>query len=157
MNRLLVDEEFLGVASAFVKNARRSIYITSFKLEIPEKTKGKHLRDFFDALAEKEKGKVDVRIITNKEEKRGHIPATNSCAICFLVENNIETRFLRNYRICHAKIIIVDEKIAIVGSHNLSYKSCHANFETSYLFDDPASVGRIVNTFHHLWEDSKRK
>ena len=142
------------VGSTITKKSHISVL---FKLEIPEQTKGKKLRKLFDILAEKVKSGVDVRIITNKEEKRGYIPASNSCAICFLVKNNIETRLLRNFRICHAKILIIDEKMAIIGSHNLSYKSCHANFETSYLFDEPATVGRLVNTFLHLWEDSKRK
>ena len=50
---------------------------------------------------------------------------------------------------CHAKIIIVDQSKAIVGSHNLGVKSCHYNFEMSYLIMDPIQVALLSNVFCH--------
>ena len=151
MGVLLHDEDFLPAATELISMAVKSVYISSFKLEITTKPRGRKLARLFDLLAEKARDRVTIKILTNKQNNQGHVPSTNAYAIQYLKRKNIKVRCLKNNRICHAKIIIVDAETAIVGSHNLSVKSCHNNFELSYAIANNALCLSIAHRFLDNW------
>lgn len=152
MPTLLKDEEFLPAAKSLIANARKSIYISSFKLEITTKRRGLRLAQLFDMLAKKKQDKVDVRVLTNKQDNQGHVPATNAYALRHMKRQKVPVRYLPNNRLTHAKILIVDEQKAIVGSHNLSVKSCHNNFEVSCFITDITTVLYLVAHYNSVWD-----
>ena len=101
----------------------------------------------FDAVRLKAKEGVRIRFIINWNNERRSCPKTNLYVITELKKAGIKIKYLKNNRCCHAKTIIADKKVAIVGSHNLSVKSCHNNFELSYIVSDPGSVERLSSVF----------
>jgi len=151
---LLPDESFLQAAKILIQNARESIYISSFKLEMTMKPRGARLVDLFHTLAKKADAGIDVKILTNVRADRPHIPASNTYAVQMLKLKGIEIRKPRDERVCHAKIIIVDNKKAILGSHNLSVKSCHSNFEVSVLLSEVGTINVLAAFFLHTWDKS---
>ena len=155
MNPFLRDEKFLPAAIELVTEAKKSIYISTFKIELTSKRRGLRLKQFFDVLQEKHLGGVDVRILTNKRDNRGHIPESNAYAFYHFKKNKIPIRSLPNSRVVHAKLLIVDERKAILGSHNLSIKSCHNNFEMSFLIDDPVTLAYLESTYSYMWFKAK--
>jgi cardiolipin synthase A/B len=44
----------------------------------------------------------------------------------------------------HQKIVLIDDRVAAVGSHNLDSRSCRLNFEASALVFDPAFAGKVA-------------
>ena len=152
---LLQDEEFLPAAKSLIANAGKSIYISSFKLEITTKKRGQQLGQLFDILAKKCYDKKVVRVLTNKRDNRGHVPDTNAYAIRYLKEKRVPVRYFPNGRLCHAKILIVDDRKAIIGSHNLSVKSCHNNFEVSFFITDLVTVKYLVDAYDRVWDTAK--
>lgn len=151
---LLPDESFLQAAKTLIRDARKTIYISSFKLELTAKPRGKRLLDLFHQLAMKADAGVDVRILTNIRADRPHIPASNTYAVKMLQQKGIEIRKPRDERVCHAKVIIADHKKAIIGSHNLSVKSCHSNFEVSVLLTEVGTINVLAAFFLHTWDKS---
>lgn len=152
--QILKDEEFLPVAQALIENAHKSILITTFKAEITHKPRGRRLKKFFDTLIKKADNGLDVRVILNKNFNRHTIPHTNYFAIRELDKSRIKVRTPRNDRICHAKLLLVDGLAAIIGSHNYSVKSCHNNFEVSYLINNAYIATQLVTIYNHIWEKS---
>ena len=152
---ILQDEDFLPAAKALVFNAMSSIYISTFKTEIVLKRRGEKLKGFYDFLVLRRKEGVDVRLLTNKQGEQGHVPHTNAYVTNYLKKKGIQVRFLRNSQICHAKMLIVDNQYAIIGSHNLSLKSCHSNFEVSYLIKSAEMVSELANVFIETWYNGK--
>ena len=146
---LLVDNEFLEQAIAFITTAQRRLDIATFKAEITSKRRGRRLSFFFDELFKKREAGLQINFLINWNEDKHAVPACNRFAIQELKRHKINTRILRNNRCCHAKIIIVDQSKAIIGSHNLSVKSCHNNFETSYIILDPVNVARLSSVYEH--------
>jgi len=144
---ILIDEDFLPQAIALITSAKSSIDISTFKAEITTKPRGLHLRQFFKILCDKKSQGVQVNFLINWNDDRRIVPMTNLYAIQELKKHKINIRVLRDDRCCHAKIIIVDRDRAIIGSHNLSVRSCHNNFEISYLIDDPASIVRLSTVY----------
>jgi len=156
MGLLLTDEEFLPQAIASIQAAERSIDISTFKAEITTKPRGRKLYDFFRILTDKAKQGVKVRFILNWNQERRSCPKTNLYVITELKKANIKIRHLRNNRCCHAKTIIVDKKKAIIGSHNLSVKSCHNNFELSYLTQETESIKALGSVFDASFLDAQK-
>lgn len=147
MGLVLTDSNFLPQARALVDSAVKSIDISTFKAEITTKTRGLALLHFFKAVFTKAKEGVQVHFLINWNDEKRSCPKTNLYVITELRKVGIDIRHLKNNRCCHAKIIIVDQERAIIGSHNLSVKSCHNNFEVSYITSSIDEVKRLVLTF----------
>lgn len=156
MGLLLTDNEFLPQARALVESAERSIDISTFKAEITTKPRGLALLHFFKALLQKAKEGVTIRFLINWNQDRRACPKTNLYVITELKKTNVKVRYLKNNRCCHAKAIIVDRKKMIIGSHNLSVKSCHNNFEISYVVSDPAEVDSLSSVFNASFMDAQK-
>jgi phosphatidylserine/phosphatidylglycerophosphate/cardiolipin synthase-like enzyme len=155
MGVILYDDGFLPAAISIIAHAEKSIFISSFKIEISEKPKGRHLKQFFEILSKKAQEKVDIRVLTNKQNEQGYVPHTNGHAIRHFKQKHIPTRYLPNGRISHAKIIIVDNQKAILGSHNLSVRSCRSNFELSCLITDILTIDYLSKLYTHVWNTGK--
>lgn len=152
---LLIDNEFLPQAIAFITTAQKRIDIATFKAEITSKPRGRRLRIFFDNLFEKKSQGLQINFLINWNDERRAIPLSNISAIHEMKRHKINVRILQNNRCCHAKILIADQDKAILGSHNLSVKSCHNNFEASYLVLDPVSVARLSAVFERTFINAK--
>lgn len=150
----LKDEQFLPVAKGLVQSATKSIYISTFKVEIISKPRGQKLFDFFSVLANKADNGIDVRVIISPREDGKHIPPTNAKAVKFFAKTNIKVKHLHSNRLCHAKIILVDNIYAIVGSHNLSVRACHYNFELSSYITDLKYCQDLKTIYENIWDKS---
>lgn len=154
-DQILHDEKFLPAAIDLVSKAKKRIYISTFKIEIINKPRGKKLYMFFSKLFDKVKEGVDVRVITNRVNQGTYIPRTNSHAIKTLKDNGVKVRYLESDRVCHSKIILVDDLATIIGSHNLSVMSCHSNFEISYITKSTQAIDNFFWIYRGVWERSK--
>ena len=153
---LLIDEQFLPQAMAMLDSAKKEIAISTFKLEITDKPRGRNLRAFFMKLVEKCKSGVQVNILFNCHDNRHATPRTNLPASAFLKKAGADVRYLKDNRCCHAKTLIVDREMALIGSHNLSVMSCVSNFEVSYLTPDVEIVNRLSDVFAHSFNAAKK-
>jgi len=155
MISILYDNEFLLNAIQLIRGARHSIDISTFKAEMTTKPRGRKLLEFFLAIQAAALAGIPVRFLISKREDNGHVPFTNLYAVRELKANHVKVRHLRNSRLCHAKVIIVDGYQAIIGSHNLSVKACHNNFEVSCLITDSEALKRLLAIYNQTWENAK--
>jgi len=155
MGLLVVDNQFLSVAGALVAQAKKEICISTFKLEINEKPRGRDLKAFFQAIIEKVKSGVKVKLLFNWHDDKRSVALTNYPASIFLKNAGVDVRYLRNNRCCHAKLLMVDKEKVLLGSHNLSIRSTQANFELSYLIPDPETVAQVGAVFERFFTDAK--
>lgn len=152
---LLIDQDFLPQATAIIESAKAQIDIATFKAEITSKPRGRRLWLFFSTLFERRDRGVQINFLINWNTKQRVVPLTNRYVIQELKHQKINVRILPDDRCCHAKILIVDRRVAIIGSHNLSVRSCHNNFEVSILSQNPASVARLCAAFDHAFLAAK--
>ncbi len=57
----------------------------------------------------------------------------------------------------HAKMIIADQRLAFVGSQNLSHQSLHYSREVGLLIANPGVVSRLLTTFNADWKDAQER
>jgi len=155
MGLLLIDNEYLPQANALVDGAKKTIDVSMFKAEMNSQPRGRRLLEFFEKLFNKAKSGVRVRFLINWHDDRRSVAKTNFYAMRELKNRNVKVRYLKANRCCHAKLLIVDNEKAILGSHNLSVRSCHNNFEVSYVLPDPESVKSLSSVFEKSFYDGQ--
>ena len=155
MGYLIIDNSYIPLLMSLIEQAKKEILISTFKIQTTPKPRGRLLQQFYDRLILKARAGVKIRLLINWHDNQRSVAKTNLSACQFLKSNMIEVRHLKNNRCCHAKTFIVDREKAVVGSHNLSVRSCEANFEVSYLIPDPESVAHLSSVFLHSWSDGK--
>ena len=154
--KVLTNEEFLPFAIQLIDSAKESIIISTFKAEMTTKPRGRRLMKLFDLVHKKAREGITVSFLISERENYGHIPLTNFYAVRELKANSVKVRHLKHGRLCHTKLIIVDNETAILGSHNLGIKSCHNNYEMSLYIDDPHIVAQMEEVFNVEWENAKK-
>lgn len=143
---ILIDKDFIKMATQLASRAIHEICLSTFKLEYHH-TKCPSLSTFFQVLIERRKHGIKVNLLFNWNPQFKSVPRTNFKAAKLLKENGVDARYLQNNRCCHGKILIVDNTHLITGSHNLSIASTIRNFELSIHTDDVPSVMRAYSHF----------
>lgn len=149
---ILKDEKFLDVVTELVRSAHYCIDITTFKAEMTHKPRGRKLMLFWEALFDKQREGKRVRIMFSMADLRRHIPDSNRFAVRALKSNHIEVRALPDSRVVHAKLLLIDTSVAVIGSHNLSVKSCCNNFEVSLMVANAAIVHGLQGVYNDTFE-----
>jgi cardiolipin synthase len=75
---------------------------------------------------------------------------SNSQGIVTLKQSGVQVREDPQLYI-HAKIIVVDNKVAFVGSENISAQSLDQNRELGIIVSDPSALNKIQTTFQYDW------
>jgi len=152
---IIKDNEYLGLAVALIKSAKKTISISTFKIERTNKPRGKKIEELWNTLIERAKAGIKVQILFNWHDDKHSIARTNEPCGKWLKNNGIAVKFLKNNRCCHAKMLSIDEEKAIIGSHNLSVRSLESNFEISCLLEDSDAITKLNNIYKELWQDAK--
>lgn len=98
--------------------------------------------DLIKALRSAARRGVDVCIVL--PEQNNHIYAGMAAKALFeeLMEAGVRF-FLRKPPFIHAKAMVVDNAVALVGTANLDIRSLELNYETTVLFDDATAIGSL--------------
>ncbi len=139
-----LDDERVGenVYMNLINNAKRYVYFVTPYLIITDE-----MRKAFCLAARRG---VDVRIIT---------PGIPDKKLVYQITRSyypgLATEGVRIYEytpgFCHAKQVVCDDEIAIVGTINLDYRSLYHHFEDGVLFYDTPAVGEVRKDFDRIF------
>jgi len=150
--RGIVDNEFLTIAPFVIDQAKKNLYISTYRLQIHTKSKARNFLNLYKALIDALGRGVRVHILAQYSEKLGLSPHSNELSMAILKDKGAAVRFLKRGRISHAKMIICDDDYLIVGSHNWSLSSLTRNFEFSILSNEPATIREAKEHYFANWE-----
>ena len=103
-----------------------------------------------NALIDAKKRGIAVRVILGSVDGGDIIDL-----ITILEANGIEPRDATSlYKTMHSKIMIVDGKIVLIGSHNLSQSAMFSNREVSIIINDPQIASQLGEIFNSDWSRS---
>jgi phosphatidylserine/phosphatidylglycerophosphate/cardiolipin synthase-like enzyme len=94
---------------------------------------------------------VKVRVLLNKEEAKHHLTSINGLTMRFLGEAGVECKFGPSFPATHAKMWLIDRKITVLGSHNLSKKAVFNNDEASVIIKSVPATMEFLRYFDLLW------
>ena len=135
------DTEWSNIKNGYIKliaNAKKHIYIQS-PYFIPDES-------FFDAVKIASLSGIDVRImIPNKPDHLFVYWATYSY-IGLLLEAGVKI-YIYDAGFIHAKMIVVDDEVASVGTANIDNRSFKLNFEVNAFIYDEAVAYNLAEIF----------
>lgn len=128
-----------GTIFAAINAARKSVFITT-PYFIPDP-------GMIAALKTAATAGIDVRIIV---PGRPDSPLVHGASLSYMEEMlQAGVRgFLYQQGFIHAKVVIVDERIATAGTANMDMRSFFSNFELNVMLFGGKAVGRLVRDFH---------
>jgi len=109
-------------------------------------------------LVEKSKNGIKVRVLTRIPKSEEEIIEKHGYhleSLKILEENISDYLDVKIVEKLHAKIYIIDNKIAISGSANLTETGMYGNYEHIDVKFNPRDVSKIINQFEGLWKSSK--
>jgi len=130
-----------------LKEAKESIYVMMYVLmagEGPAYPENILIQDLIDA---KKKG-LKVKVILDESVKDFDESVLNTKAYQRLLENGVDVRFDAPYKTTHVKLIVIDEYITILGSHNWSLTAFQLNNESSVLIKSKRLAQNFIAYFN---------
>lgn len=153
--RALIGREYMAKLPGLMESAECELRVALFQMQV----KGARAQGWSGALALKLVAKARegkrVRVLLSSAGGGRAVPAVNRYAAGWLGHQSVEVRNLGAGRVCHAKLVIVDRRLAVVGSHNWSWSSLSKNFEVSVVVPGGALVDRLVEHFDGVWSVGK--
>ncbi|HDN83673.1 MAG TPA: hypothetical protein ENG50_04850 [Candidatus Altiarchaeales archaeon] len=141
------DRDFYPVVMKALKNANESIEIIAFKLSYyPKYRNSKENKLVWELIKARERG-VKVRILLDE------YPNKNS-AYSLLKSRGIDIKYDSKNVTTHAKVIIIDGKIVILGSTNFSYYGLEKNHEANIYIESEEVAKAFRDYFEKLWKNS---
>jgi len=125
-----------------IKDAQYNVKITTFSLG----RDNDEVNEFFEILEELLKNQREVHLIVNDDGKKDGTCSLHAKRKIKHLEKKFPEKFSHFYfqstksRILHAKLTIVDDKVALVGSANISKNALVSNYEIMLKVGSPAAA-----------------
>lgn len=139
-NELLLSAEFTDRLISLIDDAKFSIYIFMFDWRWVKNDFSCEVSRINQALVRAARRGVSVQALLNYADLEKQ-----------LAELNIQARMANFAKLMHAKSIVLDEEVIVLGSHNLTQSAMRSNVEMSLVVYDKELAARIINYFKTLW------
>jgi len=137
-----------------IANARESIQVLAYAIS-PQSTLDTTLREStFSTLQRAPARRVQCRIVIARHSPTSPHEAMNTEAAAILDRCGWTVARYPMQPVMHAKMIIVDGRKVITGSHNLTRAALEHNRELSTLTTDPIAAADAVNFFKDVYRAS---
>ena len=88
---------------------------------------------------------IDQPVVANR-----HTPFNTKAAIK-LMDSGWKVRVMPVKHTLHEKILLIDQRLTIIGSHNISKASAISNLDTSLAVDSEVLAARVYRQFWERW------
>jgi phosphatidylserine/phosphatidylglycerophosphate/cardiolipin synthase-like enzyme len=136
----ITGSQFPKIVIPKINEAKKSIKIVVFDWRWYPNDPGNPCQLFNAAIVRAAGRGVRVSVVTNNNDILGT-----------LREIGADAKKLMTKNLVHAKLMIIDDKTIIIGSHNYTQSAFTMNYEISAMYDDPASAQNFTEFFNNLY------
>ncbi len=150
---MLPDREYYNVVKKLISHANKSIYIVMYSLKYdPHETiYNDPVNMLLKLLVEAHKKGIEIKILVDDKTNTSYHQT-----IKYLKSHGIEIKLdPRRDITTHAKILIIDSKWIIIGSHNWTESALWYNNEYSILIKNQYYAKKIEQYFYNLWKNGR--
>jgi phosphatidylserine/phosphatidylglycerophosphate/cardiolipin synthase-like enzyme len=138
-NQIVVSREFPLVLIPMIKEAKQSIKILMYSWRWYPEQVGSNIQKFNMEIIKAKRRGVQVSAVVNFDDFSRHMLA-----------ENINIKATPTSNTMHIKMILIDSKYLITGSHNLTMNAFEINHEMSLISDDSESVKACETFFDNV-------
>jgi phosphatidylserine/phosphatidylglycerophosphate/cardiolipin synthase-like enzyme len=137
---IIIGKEYAQLVIPLIKNSKKSIKIIVYNwLWYPTET-GSKIQNFNNAIIQAHKKGVEVKVVVQKMQIAE-----------ILRQEKIKVRRIESSKVLHIKLMLIDEKIAIIGSHNYTMNAFNINYEISAIIQEAAAVKKLNDYFQNFF------
>ena len=136
----IIGKEFGPKVPPLIEQAKHSIDIIVYDWRWYPDQLGSAIQKFNNAIINAAKKGKRVRVITN-------FTYINP----ILSQLNIKTKEISSKKTIHTKMMIIDNDIVILGSHNYTMNAFTINYEVSIIIQNQNFAERLDEYFNNLW------
>lgn len=150
-----VNRQILPLILDTIKSAEKNIYIAFFQANISDEKKYGVPYILYSHIWNKRKQNVDVKVILNKKFSNLRQFLLNQKTKKVLELLGVNVRYVGGRDTLHTKLILVDDKIAYIGSSNLTVTSLCDNWEIGVKIEGEQVKNIVKPYFDKMWDISK--
>lgn len=136
----LIGEQFPDKVIPLINEAKKSIQIIVFEWIWYPNNNTKSIQLFNQSIIRAKNRGVNIEVVANS------MPIVK-----VLNELNIKARKLSTRKLIHSKVMIIDEKDVVIGSHNYTQNAFTSNFEVSVYIKDAENIKILLTHFNYLY------
>ena len=140
MIKIISGSQFPKEVIPLIENAKKSIEVVVFDWRWYPNDSGSSVQLFNQAIVRASKRGVEVRGIVNNDQ-----------IVRIFKENGCNFKKIITPKLVHCKLMIIDEVIAITGSHNYTASAFQMNLELSVIIDEIEAVAGLANFYKNIW------
>ena len=137
---VIIGKEFAGKVIPLIQQCKKSIDVIVYDWRWYPDQVGSAIQKFNNEIVSSKKKGKKIRIITHSF----HLTS-------ILKHLNFEVKEPVSKRTLHTKLMIIDNEIVILGSHNYTMNAFTVNYEVSAIIQDEQVVKRLKLYFENLW------
>ncbi len=148
------DEEYLYFIKRLIAESKEKIRIIMFFMRFEDERKYPTDPLFNELKAAKERG-VDIKVILDKDAE-GQIFGSrviNAEAYNFFKNNGMEVTYDFDEELTHTKLVLIDDRHLVIGSHNWTAGSFFAYDDKSVYIESPGLTDETSKYFDRLWAE----
>ncbi|MEN6375605.1 MAG: phospholipase D-like domain-containing protein [Smithella sp.] len=143
---LLKNQEYLPALTTAIDDAKSEIIMSFFLFKA-----GVHKNSFPDRVLSHlhQAARKGVRVVVILENSGGNdrnVDAENRRTKQLLEEKGVQVYFDSPRKTTHTKLVVIDQRLVLLGSHNLTQSALKYNNEMSLLIDRP-DLAREARTY----------
>ena len=141
--KVIIGKEFPERVIPLINSAVSSIDVIVFDWRWYPQDPGASVQLFNQAILRAIRRGVKIRVIANNDE-----------IVRVLKNEGCETKRLVTKSLVHCKVMIIDKKIMITGSHNYTESAFQMNLELSVVLDDKLAIDQSLVFFNNLFNSN---
>ena len=139
MTKVIIGREYPQVVIPLIEEAQHSIEILVFDWRWYANEPNSNVQKFNNSILQASKRGVKVRALVN-----------NNIMPTILQLEKLSVKRVGTKSMMHVKMIIIDQKKLVIGSHNFSKNAFEFNHEVSLLVEEASEITRCLNYFNML-------
>jgi len=137
----IVGKEYPLVVTELINQAKNSIKIIVFDWRWYPNDPASPAQIFNNSILKAHNRGCEVKAICNMPE-----------IVAILKPEGLKIKNITTKRLVHAKMIIIDNKHVIIGSHNFSQNAFSQNYEFSVVIANTPNIERYTEFFDFLYQ-----
>jgi len=143
MEETIIGKQFPDKVIPLIDKSVKSIDIIVFDWRWYSQDPGASVQLFNQAIVRAVRRGVKVRVITNSGD-----------IVSILNNLGCQAKKLVSKNLVHAKMIILDSEIVVIGSHNYTQSAFQMNYEISVILRDCENISDFFSFFNNLYNSN---
>ncbi|MBM4350387.1 MAG: hypothetical protein FJ106_10955 [Deltaproteobacteria bacterium] len=155
--RLVTDAQYFEVAKKMIQEAKASLRVMMFEMGYYEKHPNTPSNLLIKELIEAKKRGVKVEVILETREGDDRTTKRNRQTGKILSDGGVEVTYDPLFKTMHAKSMVADGELVLIGSTNWVFSSLTSNNEVSVLIRSKEMARELVDYFNRVKATGNKK